>query len=126
MEGTSYTVEEADYSSEGYVKKSTGETGIISKDTASVAHFTNTYNIDESNGGSKDPEDPDNTTSSKSSVVPKYKTGEVPDPNGKDAPAKTGDSMPLIPIIAVTLIAVVGAMVLFLYKRKIFGYYYDS
>lgn len=126
LEGTSYTVEEADYSSEGYVKKSTGETGIISKDTASVAHFTNTYNIDESNGGSKDPEDPDNTTSSKSSVVPKYKTGEMPDPNGNDAPAKTGDSMPLIPIIVVTLIAVVGAMVLFLYKRKIFGYYYDS
>ncbi len=33
--------------------------------------------------------------------------------------------MPLIPIIFVTLIAVVGAIVLFLYKRKIFGYYYD-
>lgn len=167
LEGTSYTVEEADYSSEGYVKKSTGETGIISKDTASVAHFINTYNVDESNGGSKDPEDPDNTTSSKSTVVHKYKTGEVPNPNGKDAPdkiilvdkdgnvlgtytkvqnadgtysyvdedgvllpassiAKTGDGMPLIPIIIVTLIAVVGVMVLFLYKRKIFGYYYDS
>lgn len=167
LEGTSYTVEEADYSSEGYVKKSTGETGIISKDTASVAHFINTYNVDESNGGSKDPEDPDNTTSSKSTVVHKYKTGEVPNPNGKDAPdkiilvdkdgnvlgtytrvqnadgtysyvdedgvllpassiARTGDGMPLIPIIIVTLIAVVGAMVLFLYKRKIFGYYYDS
>ncbi len=164
LEGTTYTVEETDYSSEGYVKKSVGETGTISKDTASVAHFINTYNV-ESNGSSN--KNPDDTPSYKSKLIPKYRMGEVPNPNGKDAPgkiilvdkdgnvlgtytrvqnadgtysyvdengvalsassiAKTGDDMPLIPIIVVTLIAVVGAVVLFLYKRKIFGFYYDS
>jgi ribosomal protein L2 len=164
LEGTVYAVEEKDYSSEGYVKRSVGETGTISKDTASVAHFINTYNV-ESNGSSS--KDPDDTSSYKSKLIPKYRMGEVPSPNGKDAPgkiilvdkdgnilgtytrvqnadgtysyvdengvalsassiAKTGDNMPLIPIIVVTLIAVVGVVVLFLYKRKIFGYYYDS
>ncbi len=164
LEGTTYTVEETDYSSEGYMKRSVGETGTISKDTASVAHFINTYEVDESSGRSKDPDD---TSSYMSKLIAKYRMGEVPNPNGKDAPdkiilvdkdgnvlgtytrvqnadgtysyvdengvalsassiAKTGDNMPLIPIIVVTLIAVVGAVVLFLYKRKIFGYYYDS
>jgi uncharacterized repeat protein (TIGR01451 family) len=41
----SYTVNEADYSGGGYVKASTGETGIIVADTTQTAFFTNTKNV---------------------------------------------------------------------------------
>ncbi len=40
--GTGYTVTEADYSSEGYVTTSTGDTGTIDEQTPAVAEFTNT------------------------------------------------------------------------------------
>lgn len=43
--GTTYTVTEADYSSAGYSKVSTGEIGIIAADATQIASFTNTKNI---------------------------------------------------------------------------------
>lgn len=41
-ENTTYTAKETDYSAEGYVTASTGETGTISADAASTATFINT------------------------------------------------------------------------------------
>jgi uncharacterized surface anchored protein len=53
---STYTVSEADYSGEGYVKESTGESGKIIADSTQTAAFTNTKN--------KDPEIPDKKTGS--------------------------------------------------------------
>ena len=43
--GTTYKVEEDDYSKEGYTTSKTGDTGTIAKDAASAAAFTNTRNV---------------------------------------------------------------------------------
>lgn len=43
--GITYTVTEADYSGDGYIKASTGATGSIVTDTTQTASFTNTRNI---------------------------------------------------------------------------------
>ena len=165
LEGTGYRVEEKDYSSEGYVMKSTGESGIIN-DAVRTAHFTNTKEVREPGGGDNDNTDKDR---SRTPGNRQFKINEVPDPNEKDSPsiievvdkdgkligifkkvqnadgsysyidengvvlseayvsliAKTGDNMPLIPIIIVTVISAIGLVLLVLYKKRYFGYYYD-
>ena len=97
--GTSYKVEEDDYSKEGYTTSKTGDTGEIPEGDTVRASFINTKGVDD--GGSTDTPGEDRDG--------KGEGGRLP---------QTGDMLPLVPLVLMMVLAACAAAIAAVRLRK--------
>ena len=107
--GISYTVEEDDYSNEGYSTSKTGDSGKISEGDTVRASFINTKGVDD--GGSTDTPGEDGG----STDTP----GEDRDGEGEGGRLpQTGDMLPLVPLVLMMVLAACAAAIAAVRLRK--------
>ena len=97
--GTTYKVEEDDYSKEGYTTSKTGDTGEIPEGDTVHASFINTKGVDD--GGSTDTPGEDRDG--------KGEGGRLP---------QTGDMLPLVPLVLMMVLAACAAAIAAVRLRK--------
>ena len=97
--GTTYKVEEDDYSKEGYTTSKTGDTGEIPEGDTVRASFINTKGVDD--GGSTDTPGEDRDG--------KGEGGRLP---------QTGDMLPLVPLVLMMVLAACAAAIAAVRLRK--------
>ena len=107
--GISYTVEEDDYSNEGYSTSKTGDSGKISEGDTVRASFINTKGVDD--GGSTDTPGEDGG----STDTP----GEDRDGEGEGGRLPlTGDMLPLVPLVLMMVLAACATAIAAVRLRK--------
>ena len=107
--GISYTVEEDDYSNEGYSTSKTGDSGKISEGDTVRASFINTKGVDD--GGSTDTPGEDGG----STDTP----GEDRDGEGEGGRLpQTGDMLPLVPLVLMMVLAACATAIAAVRLRK--------
>lgn len=97
--GISYTVEEDDYSNEGYSTSKTGDSGKISEGDTVRASFINTKGVDD--GGSTDTPGEDGDGEGEGGRLP-----------------QTGDMLPLVPLVLMMVLAACAAAIAAVRLRK--------
>lgn len=97
--GISYTVEEDDYSNEGYSTSKTGDSGKISEGDTVRASFINTKGVDD--GGSTDTPGEDGDGEGEGGRLP-----------------QTGDMLPLVPLVLMMVLAACAAAIADVRLRK--------
>ena len=97
--GISYTVEEDDYSNEGYSTSKTGDSGKISEGDTVRASFINTKGVDD--GGSTDTPGEDRDGEGEGGRLP-----------------QTGDMLPLVPLVLMMVLAACAAAIAAVRLRK--------
>ena len=136
--GVTYTVEENDYSADGYTTNAEGATGTIKADVISVASFVNTKNesqteessssteessssTDESTGSTEESSSStgESTGSTEESTAAQSSTAQTRGNNkDNDKTVKTGDNTNMVVWLTLMAVAVVGVVTLLLFRRR--------
>lgn len=107
--GISYTVEEDDYSNEGYSTSKTGDSGKISEGDTVRASFINTKGVDDGGSTHTPGEDGSSTDTPGEDRDGEGEGGRLP---------QTGDMLPLVPLVLMMVLAACAAAIAAVRLRK--------